>query len=239
MVRESVSKPVIGQMRMQFWRDALKSIQQDKPPQHPIAIALHQASKKAHLSPYHLKRIIDARDQDLYAPTHPTLSSLNAYAESTSSTVYYLLLSLLSQNSSSTHSHALSHIGTATTITTLLRALPFHASQRRSIIPTEIASKHGLIEEDLFRYGGSAQGLDEAVYEFATVANDHVITAREMYKDGGIPRAVMPIYLSAVPVTSYLERLEKVNFDAFHPTLQTRDWRLPFRIWRANSKRMF
>lgn len=43
---------------MQFWKDAIKS---RAPPQHPIAIALHNAIKTSHIAPYHLNRIIEAR----------------------------------------------------------------------------------------------------------------------------------------------------------------------------------
>ena len=42
-----------------------------------------------------------------------------------------------------------------------------------------------------------------------------------------------------MPVASYLARLEKANFDALHPVLQMRDWRLPWRIWRGYYKQMF
>ncbi|KAG8907608.1 hypothetical protein FRB99_003303 [Tulasnella sp. 403] len=238
MVRESVSKPTIGQMRMQFWRDAIKAIQKDRPPQHPIALALHGASQEFHLPAYYLTRLIDARDADLYAPTHQTISSMTTYGESTGSTLLYLLLSLLSQSSSSTLAHAASHIGVATSLTTLLRALPFHASKGRMVIPAEVCAKHGVREEGVFRYGGSAEGIRDAVYDFACVANEHVLSAREVL-EGSVPREAMPVFLSAVPTVSYLERLEKANFDAFDAGLLRRDWRLPFRIWRANSRRTF
>ncbi|KIO27028.1 hypothetical protein M407DRAFT_195197 [Tulasnella calospora MUT 4182] len=241
LVREAVSQPMIGKMRMQFWRDAVKSIQQDKPPHHPIAVALHRASKEFKLPAYHLNRIIDARDQDLVAPTHPTVDSVATYAESTSSTMLYLVLSMLNLSSSDTLAHAASHIGVASSFATLLRALPFHASQRRMVIPVDLTSKNGVREEEVYRSGGHAEGISDAVFDFATVANDHLLTARQLFKESGekVPAEAMPVFLSAVPVASFLEQLEKVNFDAFDPSLQKRDWKLPFRIWRASSSRSF
>ena len=46
----------------------------------------------------------------------------------------------------------------------------------------------GLQEEEVFRQGGSAPNLREAVFTVATRANDHLITAREMLKNlkGGL-----------------------------------------------------
>ncbi|KAF8631031.1 hypothetical protein AX15_002642 [Amanita polypyramis BW_CC] len=242
-VQDNVSNATIGSMRMQFWRDALKSCAQgEPPPHHPIALALHDAMQRTHLPTYHFKRIIDARDAELHAPTHLTIDSLTSHAESTSSTVLYLLLSLLSL-SSSTLSHAASHLGAAQTISTLIRALPFHAGHGRMVIPGEITAKHGVSQEDVFRQGPGARGIEDAVFEFATVANNHLVTAREMFKGEGMggkvpPRAV-PVFLSGVPVRSVLGRLEKANFNAFSQRVQDREWKLPWLIWLGYHKRQF
>ncbi|KAI0304324.1 Squalene/phytoene synthase-domain-containing protein [Multifurca ochricompacta] len=123
------------------------------------------------------------------------MESLTAHAESTASTHYYLLLSLLGI-SSDTLSHAASHLGVAHCISTLLRALPYHASKSRVVIPAEITAKHGVSQEDVFRKRSSAHGIDDAVFEFATIANDHIITAREMFRDsaGRVPRVAIPVF---------------------------------------------
>ncbi|EIW59521.1 uncharacterized protein TRAVEDRAFT_28651 [Trametes versicolor FP-101664 SS1] len=243
-VQDTVSNAAIGKMRMQFWRDAIKSIADGRPPRHPIALALHEASQKASLPAYHLRRIIDARDAELHTPTHLTIDSLTAHAESTSSTFLYVLLSLLNLSASSTFSHAASHLGVAQTIHVLLRALPYHASKGRMVIPAEITARHGVRQEDVFRVGGDAEGISDAVFEFATVANDNLLTAREMFKetggDGGqVPQVAMPVFLYGIPTRDYLGRLEAVNFDAFKPSLQLHDWKLPWRIWRGRHKREF
>ncbi|KAH7336893.1 isoprenoid synthase domain-containing protein [Rhizoctonia solani] len=239
MIREAVSRPVIGKLRMQFWRDTVKLITDNKPVRHPIAIALHEASQKAKLPPYYLKRMIDARDEELDKESYMTVEAVTQYAESASSTLLYLLLSLLHQSHSDTLAHASSHVGIARSLATLLRALPFHATRRRMIIPVEITAKHGVRQEEVFRMGGDAQGIADAVFEFATVANDHILTARSAFKDSRIPSEAMPVFLSAVPVVSFLSRLEEVNFDAFAPQLQAKSWRLPLSIWSASRARMF
>ncbi|KZT12069.1 uncharacterized protein LAESUDRAFT_720046 [Laetiporus sulphureus 93-53] len=239
-IPEAVSSPMIGKMRMQFWRDAVKGISDGRPPRHPIALALYDACQHAKLPTYHLKRIIDARDAELHTPTHMTLDSLTTHTESTSSTFLYLLLSLLSLSSSSALSHAASHLGIAQGIATLLRALPYHASQGRMVIPAEITARHGVNQEVVFRRGGGAQGIDDAVFEFATAANDNLLTSLEMFKQEGmrghVPSKARPVFLTGVPTRLYLERLEAVNFDAFHPSLQNRDWKLPWRIWSSYYK---
>ncbi|PCH40095.1 hypothetical protein WOLCODRAFT_136651, partial [Wolfiporia cocos MD-104 SS10] len=218
-VQEAVSNPTLGKMRTQFWRDAVKGMADGRPPRHPIALAVNETYHKASLPGYHFKRIIDARDAELHTPTHLTLESLTSHVESTSSSFAYLLLSLLSLSSSSTLSHAASHLGISQGIATLLRALPYHASQGRMVIPAEITARHGVSQEDVFRRGGTANGIQDAVFEFATVANDNLMTSLEMFKQdetGGKASArALPVFLAGVPTRLYLECLEAVNFDAF------------------------
>ena len=70
------------------------------------------------------------------------------------------------------------------------------------VIPAEITAKHGVNQEEVFRKGGDAKGIDDAVFEFATLANDHMLTARDMFKETGgkVADAAKPIFLSAVRV---------------------------------------
>ncbi|KXN81771.1 NADH dehydrogenase (ubiquinone) complex I, assembly factor 6 [Leucoagaricus sp. SymC.cos] len=240
MVQDHVSNLTIGKMRMQFWRDAVKDISNGRPPRHhPIALALFEATQRTPLQPYHFKRIIDARDAELETTSYQTIDQLIAHSESTHSTLLYLLLSLLPSRLGDSHalSHCASHLGNAQTIAVLLRALPYHSKQGQSVIPAEITSRHGVRQEEVFRKGPEAQGIDDAVFEFATLANDHMITARSMLKDGGldgkVPTGAMPVFLAGVPVANFLQRLEKNNFNAFDLKLQLSDWKLPWQIYRA------
>lgn len=138
------------------------------------------------------------------SPAHLTLDSLLAHAESTASTLNYLLLSVLGLSSSDTLAHAASHVGISQTLTTLLRALPYHASKGFMVIPASITAKNHVNQEDVFRHGSDAAGIEDAVYEFAVIANDHLMTAQDMFKQDGkiqAPREAMPVFLGAVSIT--------------------------------------
>ena len=121
---------------------------------------------------------------------------------------------MLNLSSSSTFSHAASHLGVAQCFSVLLRALPYHAARGRMVIPAEITARHGVRQEDVFRRGGNADGISDAVFEFATAANDNLLTAREMFKQAGadgresgggrVPRAAMPVFLYGVRVLAFL-----------------------------------
>lgn len=70
------------------------------------------------------------------------------------------------------------------------------------VIPAEITARHGVVQEDVFRRGPEAKGIEDAVFEMATLANDHMATARGMFKEEGmggkVPAMAMPVFLAGV-----------------------------------------
>ena len=188
----------------------------------------------------------------MHAQSHLTVESMTSHAESTASTFQYLLLSLLNLPSE-TLSHAASHLGVAQSLTTLLRALPFHASKGMMVIPAEITAKHGVSQQEVLTKGTS-KGLEDAVFELATIANDNLLTARSVFRGDKVPEEAMPVFAAAVsrfrcdvacaecvqiPVGSILGRLEAVDFDVYDSRLQVRDWKLAWQVWRGYYKRTF
>ncbi|CAG8566575.1 1772_t:CDS:2, partial [Acaulospora morrowiae] len=210
LIRESVSNPHIGKIRMQFWRE---TIDNGKPPHQPVAQVLANATEICKLSPFFFKRIIDERDANLNDPPYFTTKDLESYGENTASCLLYLHLESLGVKD--VHAdHAASHIGKAIGIVTILRAFPYLVSKKRLLIPAEIVAKYNLSQEEILR-SGPVKGLNDAIFEIATLANDHLITARSFLKD--VPDEAIPALLSAVPCDAYLKRLENCDFNVFEP----------------------
>ncbi|CAG8503025.1 21619_t:CDS:2 [Cetraspora pellucida] len=235
MVRDSVSSPQIGKIRMQFWRDTIDNVFKGKPPQQPIAQVLFNALETCRLSPLFFKRVIDEREAILDDLPYFATKDLESYGENTASCLLYLHLESLNVKDMQAD-HVASHIGKAIGIVTILRAFPYLASKRRMLLSTEILAKHNISQEEIFR-SGSVKGLDDAVFEVATLAHDHLLTARSFLPD--IPGQALPALLSAVPCDLYLKRLEKYNFNVFEPKVNRKDWRLPIQLWHRYRKRSF
>jgi NADH dehydrogenase [ubiquinone] 1 alpha subcomplex assembly factor 6 len=83
--------------------------------------------------------------------------------------------------------HVGSHIGKAAGIAAVLRGIPHVAMEGDGgvVLPLDVCAEFGLRQEDVIRQGGDAPGLRDAVFKVATLANDHLITARKMLKDAG------------------------------------------------------
>jgi NADH dehydrogenase [ubiquinone] 1 alpha subcomplex assembly factor 6 len=205
---DTTSTPTIGAMRLQFQRDAVSKSLDGSPPKQPIAILLAKAAEdlsdmtdgKGKFSKSWFMRIIDTRERYLSNPPYPSISSLESYAENTYSTLLYLTLQALPM-ASLTADHVASHIGKATGIAAVLRGLPLiafpgpantHSNQSHLggdvgatrhgavMLPLDIMAETGVREEDVLRNGSSAHGIRDAVFQVATRANDHLITARQM-----------------------------------------------------------
>ena len=203
-IPDVVSNPAIGSMRMQAWRQFIDATFDRRPPEEPVAILLASYLNQGYkLNKTWFKRIIDTRDQKLTYPGFGSLTELESYAESTYSTLLYLTLSALPVYSV-TMDHLASHIGKAAGIAAVLRGVPLlafpgppnhHSNNPASLnlpsrdkrgvvtLPLDVMAQSGLREENVFREGGKADGLQDAVFTVATRASDHLITARTMLQN--------------------------------------------------------
>ncbi|CAD6589790.1 MAG: hypothetical protein TREMPRED_005517, partial [Tremellales sp. Tagirdzhanova-0007] len=235
--------PALAAIRFQFWRDALNSIwaadttvggTKGVVPQHPVAVMLAEMKMHRPVQKYYLTQMIDQRAKILSRP--PASATLESHLSTHAPLSNSLLLGPLPLLLPPTHpsiahiSHTLSHISTLLTTVTLLRTLPILVSSKRQLnLPSDICETHGIVEEDVLRNGPRATGLRDGCLEVGTRGMDELITARRDLKESNgkvVPPHVMPLFLAAVPAETYLKRLEKHDFDVFHPDMQRQDWRL-------------
>jgi len=125
-IRESVSEPLIGQMRLQWWQDIMDRIFEGTPPAHQVATALSQTINRYDLERSVFDDLLGARAADFDDTPFATLAELETYAEKTSATLTGLALRVSGQSEPRVHDVG-RHVGIAWALTGLLRAIPFHA----------------------------------------------------------------------------------------------------------------
>jgi NADH dehydrogenase [ubiquinone] 1 alpha subcomplex assembly factor 6 len=216
-------------------------------PDHPVAIALHSLlgnGKGSARTRRWLKQVADARVKDAeMGMEHRTPSGvqwLEMYAENSSSSLLYAQLDLGGIRDTNAD-HAASHLGKAVGITNLLRGTKHHAGQRRCYLPIDVCAKHGLAVEDLYRFEAKRdaptdEALKNAVHEVASLAKQHLDSASAMAgqlaqspgkqsgksaKQSGNSTTLKPqtVLLPAAATRAYLENLERLDFDVYHPAL--------------------
>jgi NADH dehydrogenase [ubiquinone] 1 alpha subcomplex assembly factor 6 len=74
----------------------------------------------------------------------------------------------------------------------------------------------------------------------------HVYEGKEAMESGGGSKGGLEevergfgVFMPAVATGLWLERLQKVDFDIFQPSLRTSNWRLPVKAWWAYRRRRF
>ncbi|XP_030109765.1 NADH dehydrogenase (ubiquinone) complex I, assembly factor 6 isoform X8 [Mus musculus] len=216
LVKDSVSEKTIGLMRMQFWKKAVEDMYCDNPPHQPVAIELWKAVKKHNLTKRWLMRIIDEREKNLDDKAYRSMQELENYAENTQGSLLYLTLEVLGVKDLHAD-HAASHIGKAQGIVTCLRATPYHSSRRQVFLPMDVCVQHGVSQEDFLRRNQD-KNVRDVVYDIASQAHLH---------------------LKHVSLEDYLKKIQRVDFDIFHPSLQQKNMLLPLSLYIQSWRKRY
>jgi NADH dehydrogenase [ubiquinone] 1 alpha subcomplex assembly factor 6 len=235
-LHENIKDISMGKFKYDWWRTVMDSTLSGQPVDHPISIAIADALENCELSKSWINRIISAREDLKRRDTvFSTMNELETYAENSSSALLYLQLEALGlQNVNA--DHCASHIGKAVGISSILRGVPLGLATGEIGIPSEILAKHSVSAERILRNGPSKE-FESAVFETATRANDHLISARTFA--ASLPPDAIKVMLHAVPCEQYLNRLQRTNFDLFDTSLMQRTILTPLHIWWNAKRRTF
>lgn len=225
-VREIVTEPMLGQIRLQWWREAVAAAFAGRPVrQHEVAEPLAAVIRDVAPTREHFDRLIDTRERDLAGEPPATLAALEDYAEGTSATLLHLALEVLGASQPVAHLAA-REVGVGYALAGLLRAMPFHARAGRCYIPADITARVRLDPAD---YAGlrDSPGLRAAAAEMAEAAAGHGLMARRHRRD--IRRSARAALLPSVVAERFLARLKKARYNPFAPELAVPD---PLQSWR-------
>lgn len=219
-VHESVREPMMGRVRLQWWRDTLAEIAAGQPPRrHEVAEPLARAIRDRHLSHSTLGRMIDAREQDLLPDPPTTFTQLEDYVEATGGGLNYLALQTLAmKDGKGAASTTARHVGVGYALAGVLRATAFNARFGRSLIPMELdPGRHAL--------GGKATpALCDAAATIAEAAHARFAKARALNDE--VAESAMPVLLPALVAERWLAQIEGAGYDLFAPRILRPDpWR--------------
>jgi NADH dehydrogenase [ubiquinone] 1 alpha subcomplex assembly factor 6 len=233
-VRESVREQMLGQIRLQWWREAIAAAYSGGPVRrHEIVEAVTAAIRERNLGRAPFDRLIDTRERDLDDSPPPTMAVLEEYAEGSSATLIYLALEVLRAGTPAAQ-EAARHVGIAYALAGLIRAMPVHAQTGRTFIPADIAAETGLDPGD-YAALRATPALRRAAETIAVASRHHLAAARRLRRD--VPKAALPALLPARIAETALQRLERAGFDPFAGAALAdplQSWRL---AWAALRRR--
>lgn len=229
-VREQVSEPLPGEVRLQWWRDVLEA-GPDAPAQgHPVAQALLDTVRRFRLPIAPLSGLIEARVFDLYDDPMPSLSDLEGYAGETSSALIRLACLVLGQGRDPGGATAAGHAGVAYALSGLMRAFPWHAARGQVYLPADLLARNGVTREDIVR-GRGGPGLIYALKEMRALARIHLRKLNDL--SATVPAAIRPAFLPVALVELYLRQMERRVYDPYRTIISLSPLKRQWTLWRA------
>jgi len=228
-VREAAREVLPGEIRLQWWRDALAGQARGEVNANPVAAALLDTIAQCGLPREPLLGLIDAHSFDLYDEPMASLADLDSYGRDTEAAVMMLGARVLAGGEDRGTAAAAAAAGIACTIAYRLRSFPFDVSRRQMFVPLELLERHGVPRAEV-EARRNTQGLQAALAELR--ARAHAAFAQFRGAAAKIPDNFAPAFLAVAVVPTLLTRLERAAGDPFTP-VELPQWRRQWAIWRA------
>ena len=233
-VREQVSQPLPGEVRLQWWTDMLLGAGHGGVEGNPVASELLRVIQTFRLPVERLTRLVEEHQFDVYNDPMPTLSALEGYASDTSSTLF-ALAGRVAALPSAELDHLARHAGLAFGFVQAINAMPRDAARRQLFVPLQLLEKHGSGMEQVFK-GKQTPQARAAIDELIASARQHLDTALELLV--AISPEMRPILLPLAIVRADLARLSRADNDPFVPHFRSRFSTL-WVTWRASRSVLF
>ncbi len=234
-VAEAVSEPMLGEIRLQWWRDTIAELYDGKTRGHPVVLALAPAIERGLLSRQRFERIIEARIADLSAAAPADLAALEAFAQATAAELHHLWREALGETGDGA-TRAVDHAGVAFAMVGLMRATPFHAARGRLYLPADLVRDARLEVNDVLA-GRFTPALAGVVLNVLDRAEHHLREARSLRRR--VPRRALPALLPATLAAMYLRRLRRAGGNPFAGGLAINPLRKQLRLSAAAILRRY
>jgi len=231
-VGQVAHEPLAGEIRLQWWRDALSGRAPGEAAANPVAAALLDTIARCGLPAAPLDALIDARARDLYDDPILTLSELEAYGRATASTLFGMAARILDRGAAP--DDVADPAGVAYALAGLLKAFPRHAARGQIYLPTETLERHGVAGAEVAA-GTAGPGLRAALAEIAGQARERLAQAAGRWQS--VSPGARPAFLPLAWVAPLLARIER-NPDPFVP-IDLPQWRRQWLLWRAARRGVF
>jgi phytoene synthase len=203
-IAESVREPMLGAIRLEWWRETVEGAFKGSPRNHDVARGLTALFAERGLALKPFEDLIAARGFDSSADRLADFAAFEAYVDSTSGALMRLAAQLLGAEP-----HKVADItreaGLAYGMAGLVRALPFHNNRHKLYLPLDLLTALNIAPEEFFHLDRTDPRLIAAMRQVGLKARDHFFAARK-HRPGVALAAILPAAL--VPV--YLRKMTRV-----------------------------
>lgn len=231
-IRDRISTPLPGEVRLQWWRDVLAATVAGEAGANPVAEALLGTIARHELPMTMLLGLIDAHTFDLYDDPMATLVEFGGYAHATAAAVLSLAVHILNGGAAPEWDDTIRHAGSGMALTAALVHLPLHVSRGQCYLPADILAARDVDLADLFA-GRASAALTAALADLRAIARGHLDAVRSVARE--IPPKLLPAFLPLALAPSSLRQMERADADPFRPQ-PLPQWRRQWILWRATRR---
>jgi phytoene synthase len=218
-VRDRVSEPLPGEVRLQWWRDALEGQARGDAAAHPIAARLLATIERYRLPTKPFLDLLEARTFDLYDDPMPSTADFEGYAGEAFAAPLRLASLVLADGGDPGPADAAGHAGVALAVAAALRDLPRHRARGQVFIPGDLLARHGVTREAFL-----ADLPPPVIADFTALGRRHLAAFEALI--GRVSASIAPAFLPAAAAA--------LQFRAGSSTVAT--WRRIFAIWRLSRR---
>ncbi len=231
-VNELVSEPLLGEIRFQWWRDALEGANQGDALANPVSAALLDTIARFDLPTGPLLELIGARAGGLYGERLPSLAALGTYLQATCAHLFRLAAIILDGEKAASGLEASRSAGFAYGLAGLMRALPWLRAQGALFLPSELLLAHG-IEPDEFAAGRTSPAVRAALADMRALSRRHL----DQFTAGldCLPDNCKPAFLPVCLCEPYLQWWEGAGYDPLYRSVEIPKGGWQGLIWRAGG----
>ncbi len=234
-IRELISQPLGGEIRLQWWSDLLAGMAHGDAAGNPVAAELLRAIERDGLPREALDRIIDAHRFDLYDEPMPTMAALETYLQDTAAALFGLGARILGEDAQG-DDELMRHAGVAFGLTRILEALPRHASRGQMYLPLDELDRAGVAVEDVLA-GKSTPELARLLHDLAAQARKHLKLALERLSLD--PTTARTAFLPLALIDRKLRRMGSASHKPFEAQTPPSHLAILWTLWRASRREPF
>ena len=230
-VRERVTEPMAGELRLQWWRDAIEGEARGDVGAHPVAAALLDTIRACRLPRDLLIDLIEAHRFDLYDDPMSTLHDWESYSEQTAAAPIRLASIILTGKGEPGGIAAASHAGAALSVRR--QVLGLSTDRTPVFFPADLLKRHGVMPADI-EAGVLTPKIAAALADMRGIARLHLDALRRHLPS--VEPATLPAYLTTSLVDPTLALAARAGADPFHAMPLPPRWKRQWTIWRASRR---
>jgi len=225
-----------GEIRLQWWREALAGEREGEAAAHPVAAALGETIERYGLGSERLIALIDARVFDLYDEPMASATELEIYGIKTQSALFAMAGEILGGRGAAAETVTLD-AGIAYAVGGMLQGFFRHSARRQLFVPLDLLNRHQVDRNEIYA-GQVDEPLRAVLGELRALVRRHMATAQAKLK--AAPAEILSALLPVALVGPALRRMERPGYQPF--TFEpAQPWRRQWQLWRAarNPNRIF